>query len=106
MSLPAAAAQSVTGVSTSPEEMKRRARDELRAAGIDMGLNKVNRLFVQFRASDPLGDLDEFLLFIVKTVQTKAGQKRAARLSNPDNVRVISYADPTGEQAVRNMLQA
>ncbi|WP_153395791.1 hypothetical protein [Ornithinicoccus halotolerans] len=44
-----------------------------------------------------------FFDFLANAVQLHADQRRRA-LADPDVQRVITYADPTGETAVRNVL--
>jgi hypothetical protein len=85
--------------------MKHQARERLLAAGIDFGPSKINRKFVEFRKRQPGGDLTAFLRFLADSILTSAERKRTRWLLDSDNTRVVSYADPTGEHAVKNILR-
>ena len=88
----------------SPDEMKRKAREQLNAAGIALGPNKINRQFVKFQSQQPDGDMPAWLEWLANTLTTSADQKRAKRLGDRDRAKVVSYADPTGELAVNNVM--
>jgi hypothetical protein len=94
-----AAAHQETGESTPPDVMKNRAREELLAAGIELSRSKVNRKFVEFWELQPGGDLDAFKRYLARTL----AQERGEWVTDPDHARVVSYADKTGEEAVKNV---
>lgn len=70
--------------------------------GIEMGARKVNRLVQTFQARVE-GNGFAFFDFLANSVQLDAATRRRA-LADPEVARVISYSDPTGETAVRNVL--
>lgn len=106
MSPPGAlSASAAPGVTASPdlEGLKASARTILWNCGIDYGVNKINRLVVTF--SDRVqGNGFAFFDFLANSIQLDAETRRSA-LANPDVQRVISYADPTGETAVANVMR-
>lgn len=71
--------------------------------GIDFGPNKITRLCLRF-AQRVAGNGYDFFDFIANQVELSAEERRRA-LHDPEVVRVISYADPTGEAAVRNVMR-
>lgn len=106
MSPPTAlAATAAPGVTTSPdlEALKAAASTVLWNCGIAYGPNKINRLAVTF-ASRVERNGFAFFDFLANAVQLDADQRRRA-LANPDIARAISYADPTGETAVNNVIR-
>ena len=84
------------------ESLKATARTILWNCGFEYGPHKINRLCVTFAKRVERNGF-AFFDFLANAVQLDAQQRRAA-LANPDIARVISYADPTGETAVRNVL--
>lgn len=93
------------GGTTSPSkvEMVKAARLILDNCGVPMSQNKLMRLVLRFIDRAPNGSGHAFFLYLTSAVQMSEKQKRAALL-NPDIARVVSYADPTGEQAVNNVM--
>lgn len=69
-----------------------------------MSPSKVSRLVRTFKDRVE-GNGFAFEAFLANSVQLTAAQRRQA-LAHPDIAKVISYADPVGEQAVRNVLRA
>lgn len=106
MSPPGLTAIPGIGVSTSPscEQLKSLARLVLSNIGANFGANRVNRLVTRFVRAMPNAGAWTFLLYLTNAVQMSAEQRRAV-LRDPEIARVISYADPTGETAVNNVLR-
>lgn len=75
----------------------------LDGCGYEMGPNKVSRLVRRFETRVVHNGWD-FFDFLANAVLLDADQRRQA-LRDPDIVRAISYADPTGETAVKNVLR-
>ena len=73
--------------------------------GIDFSTNKLSRLVRNFVDRAPNGSGSMFFQYLTSAVQMSEADKRAA-LCNPDVARAISYADPTGETAVNNVLRS
>ena len=71
--------------------------------GVEMGARKVNRIVQTFSERVERNGF-AFFDFLANAVRLDAEQRRAA-LANPDVQRVISYADPTGEMAVANVMR-
>ncbi|MCV7208335.1 hypothetical protein H7J75_06655 [Mycolicibacterium canariasense] len=71
--------------------------------GVTMSPSKVSRLVRQFEARVARNGWTLFE-FIANAVSLSADQRRQA-LAHPDIVCVLSYADPTGETAVNNVLR-
>jgi hypothetical protein len=96
----------LTGGSASPsqQELACAARKYVDGAGIYLGQNKIMRLALRFKAFHPAADTPEFLGWFASEVNLDADQRRRAARSNPEIARVISYADPTGEAAVNNVI--
>jgi hypothetical protein len=92
-----------SGGSTSAESLVKAAHLVLDNCGISMSPSKVSRLVrtYQYRVAQ---NGFSFFQFLANAVQLSEEQKRAALL-NPDIARAISYADPTGETAVNNVLR-
>ena len=86
-----------------PEDMIRAAQVILTNCGVEMRPQRVTRLVRQFKARVE-GNGFAFFDFLANAVRLNAEQRRAA-LANPDIQRVISYADPTGEMAVANVMR-
>ena len=85
------------------EDLKKAARAVLWDAGIDYSPNKIARLCLRY--------LDHvqhkgcsFLDFLSVTVQVDAERLRRAA-TDPSVARVLTYADPTGELAVSNVIR-
>lgn len=106
MSPPGLMARPRMGGTTSPStnELVNAARLILDNCGIAFSTNKIVRLVVRFNATMPNASGHAFFLYLTNAVQMSAEQQRAA-LRNPDIARVISYADPVGETAARNVLR-
>ncbi|HMM93980.1 hypothetical protein [Phycicoccus sp.] len=83
------------------EALKATARTILWNVGIDYGPNKIARLCLRFKGRVERNGF-AFFDFLANAVQLDAQQRRAG-LANPEIARVISYADPTGETAARNV---
>lgn len=97
----AAASDGMT--SSDMEALKAAARTILWNVGIDYSPNKIARLCLRFRDRVERNGFG-FFDFLANSVALSAQQRRAA-LSNPDVARAISYADPTGETAVANVMR-
>lgn len=72
--------------------------------GIAFGNRKLFRLVHNFADRAPNASGFVFFNYLTAAVQMSEAQKRSALL-NPDIARVISYADPTGEAAVNNVVK-
>jgi hypothetical protein len=103
---PPATAVSRMGGSASPgtNELANAARLILDNCGICFSQNKIVRLVLKFQERAPHGNGHAFFLYLVNAVQLTAEQQRALQ-QNPEIARVISYADPTGEQAVNRVIR-
>jgi len=78
------------------------ARALLQACGVDRGANWLSRTVRDYLAA-PIGGLP-FGLYLAARVELSAQQRRA--LAERDDLRcLLSYADPTGESAVRNVMR-
>lgn len=88
---------------TEIENLKATARTILHNCGIEYGPNKINRLCTRFAERVERNGF-AFFTFIANAVHLSAEQRRGA-LADPDIARVISWADPTGETAVNNVLR-
>ena len=71
--------------------------------GYSMSATKVQRLVSTFERRVQNNGFS-FFEFIANSVAMSAGQRREALL-NPEIARAISYADPTGEMAVTNIMR-
>ena len=71
---------------------------------ISFTTSRLLRLAIKFKERAPQGDKTLFFGFLASAIDLSETQKRAA-LSSPDIMRVLGYADPTGEQAVNNVLR-
>jgi hypothetical protein len=100
---PAATAEYGTGGTTSVEKLKRAAHLVLDNCGIRMSPSKVSRIVRQYKGRVEANGFG-FFDYLANAVQLSDQQKRAALL-NPDIARAISYADPTGETAVNNVMR-
>jgi len=96
---------SIPGGSTlhRPEDLIRDAHVILTNCGVPMGTQRVTRLVRQFQARVERNGF-AFFDFLANSVQLDSATRRRA-LADPDIQRVISYADPTGERAVANVLR-
>jgi hypothetical protein len=83
-----------TGGSTSAEELIRAARIILDNCGVSMSQSKLSRLVRTYLVRVDSNGFT-FVDFLANTVQLDASTRR----------RIISYADPTGEAAVRNVMR-
>lgn len=109
MAPPALAGTFTSGGKTSAEATGQTERNLASAhaildgCGYPMGSSKVRRIVRRFEvAAAPNG----WALFdyIATAIQLDADQRRTA-LAMPDVARAISYADPTGETAVGNVMR-
>lgn len=98
-----------TGVSTSPPTAKQLIQFTSRFVneyacfgdGLSWGPNRVNRVVVKFHNKFPAGSWLMFWRYLAWHISDIADGK-IARRAQADLYRFISYADPTGETAVRN----
>ena len=86
-----------------PETLAQEAYSVLAGCGIAASRSKVSRI-VRDYMRHVAGNGYPFGAFLMNTLQLTAA-RRAALTNHPDWARVISYADPTGESAVRNVLR-
>jgi hypothetical protein len=110
MSPPAASAATRPSGGSKSAEANSQTEQAIRAAhvvlggcGVEMSPSKVSRLIRQFEAR-VLRNGWTFFEFFANAVQLSAEQRRRA-LCNPEVARVISYLDPTGETACRNVMR-
>ena len=109
MSPLAATAAPTTGGSKSAEatsqttEWVNLAHLILQNAGVHMSAGKVLRLVSRFENTVQRNGWP-FLDYVCNAIQVTAEQRRKIR-DNPDIARAISYADPTGEAAVNNVIR-
>lgn len=90
-----------TGGTTSAENLVKHAHQLLTNCGIPMSPSKVSRLARQYKHRVENNGFP-FEAFLANTVQMTT-QQRQQLLTDPATARVISYADPTGESAPRNV---
>ena len=88
---------------TDTDQLLRAAHLVLTNCGISMSHSKVCRLVHTFEHR-VAGNGWSFFDYLANRIQLNA-EKRRQLLHNPDVMRVIAYADPTGEQAVNNVLR-
>jgi len=88
---------------TTSETLAREAFSVLSGCGIAASRSKVSRI-VRDYLRHVAGNGYPFEAFLVNALQLSA-ERRAALTNHPDWARVISYADPTGEQAVNQVLR-
>lgn len=99
----ATTAPQTSGGTTSAEARVRAAHAVLDECGYSMSHSKVMRLVRTFeRSVAPNGF--SFFDFFANAIQLDAAQRRSL-LAAPDVARAISYADPTGETAVHNVMR-
>jgi hypothetical protein len=103
MNPPGLMAATGTGGTTSAEGLIKAAHLILDNCGIAMSRSKVSRLVRDYQHRVAQNGFP-FFAFLTNAVQLTAEQQRSALL-NPDIARVISYADPTGERAVNNVIR-
>lgn len=101
---PGLATSTTTGGTTSAENRIRHAHVILANCGVSMGSSKVSRLVREYEHRVERNGF-AFFDFLVNAVQVSDDQRRLA-LASPEVQRVISYADPTGETAVRHVMRA
>jgi hypothetical protein len=92
-----------SGGSTSAETLIKAAHIVLDNCGIRMSPSWVSRLVRTYKHRVERNGFP-FIDFLANAVQLSAEQRRTA-LQNPDIACVITYADPTGETAVRNVMR-
>ncbi len=95
---------------TKSTEAKRQTEDMIRAAhlvadncGLSVSPSKVSKLVRIFQWQVEAHGVP-FFDYFANAVQLTAAQRYRA-MSNPDVARVIAYADPTGETAVKNVMK-
>lgn len=88
--------------SAETDQLVRIAHATLADCGMEMSPSKVSRLVRKFQARVQHNGW-AFFEFFANALLLTADQRRRAT-ANPDVVRVIGYADPTGEQAVNNVM--
>jgi hypothetical protein len=71
---------------------------------ISFTTSRLLRLAIQFKRRAPQGDKALFFGFLASAIDLSEEQKRVA-LMDPEFVKFITYADPTGEQAVNNVMR-
>ena len=98
-----AATRLTAGGSTSAETLVRHAHKLLADSGVAMSPSRVSRLVRDYKRRVETNGFG-FEAFLVNTALLTADQRRRALL-NPDIARVVSYADPTGETAVNNVVR-
>ena len=90
-----------TGGATTVEVLIRDANRILEYCGVTLSPSKVSRLARDYkRRVEPNGF--SFARFLLNAVEMTAAQRAEAE-RHPDVIRVIAYADPTGEAAARNV---
>lgn len=86
------------------EQWLRIATAVLDDSGYAMSVSKVRRVVRTFTSRVAANGF-EFFEFFANALLLDAETRRRA-LQNPDVARAISYADPTGETAVENVLRS
>ncbi len=106
MSPPGLMAATGFGGSATPtkNELITAARVILDNCGITFSNSRIYRLVIDFKAKYPMASGLLFFQWLASKVQMSQEQQRNA-LRNPDITRAISYADPTGETAVKNVMR-
>lgn len=100
----ATAPQTSGGTMSAEERYNRVANAILDATGYALGRSKVRRIVREFTARVERNGF-AFFEFFSNALLLDADTRRRALL-DPDVARTISYADPTGEDAVRNVMRA
>jgi len=85
------------------EHFTRLAHTILAACDFRMGQSSVSRLVRRFQYRVECNGWN-FFDYFANAMQMTAEQRRQA-LANPDLARCIGYSDPTGEQAVNNVMK-
>ena len=85
------------------ERLIRAAHVILDNCGVVLGPRKVHRIVRTFESRVAHKGWS-FFDFLATSIQLDA-ERRVQLLNNPDVQRVIAYADPTGETAVRNVMR-
>lgn len=85
------------------EALIRAANVILTNTGVWLSRCKISRLVRTYEAQVERNGF-AFFEFLENAVKLDA-QRRAEALRHPDIARVIAYADPTGETAVRNVME-
>lgn len=88
---------------TETERLVRIASAVLNETGYQMGANKIARLARRFQAR-VAGNGWSFFEFFANAIRLDVDRRRDL-MNNPDFVRVIGYADPTGETAVAHVMR-
>ena len=107
MTAPSALAATLTSGETrapTTEQLTRIAHSVLDHFGYEMTRSHISRLVRRFQVS-VAGSGWSFFDYTANAIRLDAHQRREALL-DPDVARAISYADPTGETAVRNVMRA
>lgn len=68
------------------------------------GINRLHRVTAQFHDRMPNGTFWAFFLHLSYSVCQLSDASRERLMADPEIGSFISYADPTGEQAVKNVL--
>lgn len=92
-----------SGSDTSAEARIRAVHAVLDCSGYTMSPSKVTRLVRDFNSRVARNGF-EFFDYVVNVIRLDDYNRRKA-LTHPDVARVVSYSDPTGETAVRNVLR-
>lgn len=92
-----------TGGTSQRERLIRAAHAILDGCGYEMGPSRVLKIVCAFERKVASNGWS-FFEYLANTVQLDA-DKRHQLLNDPDVMRVVSYADPTGETAVSNVLR-
>jgi hypothetical protein len=87
-----------------PERLLRDAHLLLANCGVNLGVQRVTRMVRDYLACGAAHSGWAFFDFLATQVQLTVEQRQEA-LANPAVARVIGYADPTGETAVRHVMQ-
>lgn len=78
--------------------------DNIGSSPVRYGLNRLHRVAAQFHDRMPHGTFWAFFLHLSYSVCQLSDASRERLMSDPEIGSFISYADPTGEQAVKNVL--
>jgi len=89
--------------SATPESLLRDAMHLLQRCGIARSPKWVQRVIRDY-SSTIAGTGFPFGAYLLNRVELNAEQRRAA-LNDPEVAYLLEYADPVGEQAVRNVIQ-
>lgn len=106
MSPPTPTATAVLGGSTAPtkDELIDAARTVLDHFHVPFGVRRTFRLVESFKVRSPHGGRHLFFQYLCSAVEIDAERQRSALL-DPDVAKAVSYNDPTGEHAVRNVMR-